>query len=78
MTVYVQEGCLFSDEALTWLREQRLPYVVKTIDSPDVLRELEDFETIVTPTFVIGDTVIYGFHPEQVRAAWNRRGGRQQ
>lgn len=67
ITIFVQRGCLFSDEALAWLDQHHVPYTAKDIGtSPEVLQEMEALETLVTPTFIIGDDVIYGFAVEKL------------
>lgn len=66
LTVYVQRGCLFSDEALAWLAAHAVPFIEKDISDPTVLADLENFETIVTPTFVVGDEIIYGFDADRL------------
>ncbi len=62
LTMYVQRGCLFSDEAIAWLSARGIPFVERDIRrDPDVLHDLERLDTIVTPTIFVGDEVIYGF-----------------
>lgn len=33
MTLYIQRGCLFSDEAVAWLTKQRIPFTARDIEA---------------------------------------------
>lgn len=73
ITLYLQPGCLFSDEAAAWLTKWRIPFVPRDIEAdPEALAELATFETLVTPTIVVGDEVIYGFDVERLRSLLER------
>ena len=67
LTQSVQRGCLFSDEAIAWLSARGIPFVERDIGrDPGALRDLERLDTIVTPTILVGDEVIYGFDVDRL------------
>ena len=67
VTISIQRGCLFSDEATAWLTKQRIPFIEHDIEAdPKAVAELEVLETFVTPTLVVGDEVIYGFDVDRL------------
>ena len=78
LTLYVQRGCLFSDETVAWLSARGIPFVKRDIGrDPDALRDLDRQDTIVTPTILIGDEVIYGFDVDRLADVLEGRGARR-
>ncbi len=66
--IYIQTGCLFSDEAAAWLDAQGIPYTERDINTDTTaLTELETMETIVMPTIIVGREVVYGFAVDRLR-----------
>ncbi len=74
LTIYVQRGCPYSEEALAWLTGRGISHLERDISSdPNALHDLEFLETIVTPTILVDNEIVYGFDEERLLSLLNCR-----
>jgi glutaredoxin len=69
--IYTQPTCPPCFQSKTWMTGADIPYEERDIRvNPDYVDELIKLGANATPTFVIGEEIIYGFNQAKIQEAW--------